>query len=565
MYNFNIWGRQTMKIMLSKALVLAVIVLFIGAGVVPSISSNVSMLYAIESSGNPLYVGRIGQRDHSSIHDLDSTLYGHIHDERMNPISNVVDIAVTYGNSDDADEYGFSILLNDGDGSFYQRYDYDFEGGWTPGIVTYDFNDDRCNDIVVSTYYTDSIVVYLGDGKGGFIFHQRIFLEYMPNRLVVGDFNEDDIPDLAVTLQATGVVSILRGIGNGRFEHVNDVNVGDNPIGIKTDDFDLDGHLDLVIANTLDGDISILFGIGNGDFNNRIDYYVGDRCYLVSTGDFNLDGAIDLLVNNFHDDYVRVFLNDGNGDFLDQYDINVGAWFAVAIPVDDFNMDGFQDFAIPLYYLDENIVKVYYGNGNGGFSFINNYYLGNNVTDMISCDLNGDDCPDLLATNRLDHLICVRLNDGNGDFLEPIYFETGKYCFCIVAGDFTNILDNEPPNKPEITGPNYGKAGEEYDYTFNSVDPDGDAVQFYIEWGDGNSEWTGFNSSGDVFTRSHIWDEKDTYIIRAKAKDSKGAESDWATLEVSMPINKPYINSLFPRFLENHPHLFPLLRQLFGL
>jgi len=125
---------------------------------------------------------------------------------------------------------------------------------------------------------------------------------------------------------------------------------------------------------------------------------------------------------------------------------------------------------------------------------------------------------------------------------------------------FVKSEGNQPPNTPQITGPNSGKAGEEYDYTFSSVDPDGDAVQFYIEWGDGNSEWTGFNSSGDSFTRSHIWDEKDTYIIRAKAKDSNGAESDWATLEVSMPKNKA--TNPFLLFLERLMERFPILEQI---
>ena len=76
-------------------------------------------------------------------------------------------------------------------------------------------------------------------------------------------------------------------------------------------------------------------------------------------------------------------------------------------------------------------------------------------------------------------------------------------------------------------------------------------------------QWTGFNSSGDVFTRSHIWDEKDTYIIRAKAKDSNGAESDWTTLEISMPKNKP-INP-FILFLERLMERFPILEQILQL
>jgi hypothetical protein len=65
-----------------------------------------------------------------------------------------------------------------------------------------------------------------------------------------------------------------------------------------------------------------------------------------------------------------------------------------------------------------------------------------------------------------------------------------------------------------------------------------------------------------------------SYSIKAKAKDdpngdgdlSDGTESVWSDpLSVSMPKNKPYINTPFLSFLENHPHLFPLLRQLLGL
>jgi len=44
--------------------------------------------------------------------------------------------------------------------------------------------------------------------------------------------------------------------------------------------------------------------------------------------------------------------------------------------------------------------------------------------------------------------------------------------------------------------------------------------------------------------------------------DEFGAESEWSdSLLVSMPKTKTIIR-LFLTFLENHPHLFPLLRQI---
>jgi len=71
-------------------------------------------------------------------------------------------------------------------------------------------------------------------------------------------------------------------------------------------------------------------------------------------------------------------------------------------------------------------------------------------------------------------------------------------------------------------------------------------------------------SSGEEVIVNHIWAEKGTYIVKVKAWDYYQAESDWATLEVSMPKNRA-VNPLFLIFLEQHLHLFPLLRQLLGL
>ena len=34
---------------------------------------------------------------------------------------------------------------------------------------------------------------------------------------------------------------------------------------------------------------------------------------------------------------------------------------------------------------------------------------------------------------------------------------------------------------------------------------------------------------------------------------------------LTTPRNKPYLNTPFLQFLENHPYMFPILRQLLGL
>ena len=116
------------------------------------------------------------------------------------------------------------------------------------------------------------------------------------------------------------------------------------------------------------------------------------------------------------------------------------------------------------------------------------------------------------------------------------------------------------PDAPTIDGPTHGKAGKAYPYTFTSIDPNGDEVSYYIEWGDGNTtSWTEFRPSGSPgYSESHSWDTQGTFIIQAKTKDINGDESNWSEFEVTIPRNRATFNSLFYWLLER----FPLLESL---
>ena len=134
-------------------------------------------------------------------------------------------------------------------------------------------------------------------------------------------------------------------------------------------------------------------------------------------------------------------------------------------------------------------------------------------------------------------------------------------CVAVDAGG----SPNEPPETPTITGPTNGGVDTSLTFTFNSVDPDGDDVEYYIKWGDGHIEnWDGPYSSGMDVSLAHTYTMEDTFTIEAKARDTFGDESGWATFTVTIPRSKT-INSLFLRFIESHPNMFPILRQLLGL
>jgi C1A family cysteine protease len=119
------------------------------------------------------------------------------------------------------------------------------------------------------------------------------------------------------------------------------------------------------------------------------------------------------------------------------------------------------------------------------------------------------------------------------------------------------------PLSPIIDGPTEARIGRECRYTASSTDVDGEDYYWFFEWGNvEDSGWFGPYDPQDVVTASYSWQEEGDYTIKARYNQD-GLISDWGALEVSILKNKPF--NPFIRFLENHTHLFPLIRQILGL
>lgn len=159
--------------------------------------------------------------------------------------------------------------------------------------------------------------------------------------------------------------------------------------------------------------------------------------------------------------------------------------------------------------------------------------------------------------------------------ISHIWNNGGSYDVSVVAIDnvedlsefsetFTIIINNKP-NPPIIEGPLSGKSGDEYTYSFTVTDPDEDNLFLYIDWGDDTIEdWSGPYESDEEIDFIKIWDEEGTYIVKAKTKDECDAESDWASIEISMPRLKTIKGlsffSLYDLFLKNIFSFFSLYR-----
>jgi len=224
---------------------------------------------------------------------------------------------------------------------------------------------------------------------------------------------------------------------------------------------------------------------------------------------------------------------------------------------------------------------------------------GNMLWDKIYGGKNTDTCWSMTMTDDNKYVLCVTMNfnsiagdredthlvqlddDGNVEWVQ-IFGGSGREVGTSVrqtddggfivagrnGGSYSSSSDamltkfapfeNQRPDKPDIDGPAKGKPDNEYTFTASASDPDGDILSYMWDWGDGNfSGWLDTNEA------TYTWTTEDNFEIRVMAQDENGGESDWSDpLAFSTPKNKQYINTPFLRFLENHPYMFPLLRQL---
>jgi len=159
----------------------------------------------------------------------------------------------------------------------------------------------------------------------------------------------------------------------------------------------------------------------------------------------------------------------------------------------------------------------------------------------------------------------------NGIVVSHAFNDSGEYDVILTItddegynGNHTKAIDvvkNNPPDTPTIDGPDSGKWGKPYYFTFQSSDIEGSEIWYYIDWGDGTpTSWMGPYVSGYELSDAHTWGTQDSYVVRCKAKDVYGIQSDWAEHEITIPRTRA---SSYLWFLERFPMLQRLLNIIF--
>jgi hypothetical protein len=126
-------------------------------------------------------------------------------------------------------------------------------------------------------------------------------------------------------------------------------------------------------------------------------------------------------------------------------------------------------------------------------------------------------------------------------------------------------IGDQPPNKPEIEGPNSGQPDTEIDFIIFTNDPDSDNIWYDIRWGDGNEIIDdGPYNSGEPITKSHSWNNTNTYKIEVRARDNFEYYSEWESFTIKIPRNKGFFNNMLELFFERFLNKNQLFRYVLG-
>lgn len=310
-------------------------------------------------------------------------------------------------------------------------------------------NKDIFLDLIVVNENSNTVTVFMGDGKGGFKNLKDIQVGNAPKSLTMGDFNNDNKEgDVAVANYGDKSVSILLNKNNtGVLSNTNTISINEAPTSIAAGDFNgngkkqdlaivalpnvyiFDGRTKQLISsfnlgtsktamdNMHSSIVSFSFGNSSGlaiadcekvtvwDFKNKnfskfCDISLGTvtktKPWFITNGDFDGDNQRDdLAVADYDGGTVHVSLFDNSQRLFvnSQATVNVGVK-PCFIAVTDFDSDGKEDMAVANWG-NPPLISLFKNKGAGQFNKENKIPAGRETSAIIVGDFDGNNKQDM--------------------------------------------------------------------------------------------------------------------------------------------------------------------------
>ncbi|MBN2359020.1 MAG: VCBS repeat-containing protein [Deltaproteobacteria bacterium] len=328
-----------------------------------------------------------------------------------------------------------SVLLGKGDGTFAARSDFT-AGDNAYGVALADYDNDGALDVVVANdlyFDQDNLRLLRNDGSGGLSTPDAYpaGTAYL-KRAIAADLDGDGNVDVAA-LSSWGNIAVWFGNGDGTLQPVVRFDLCGEPPGMASTDLDRDGVLDLVGACGSDDQIVMLPGSGRRQFVAQSTYPLSTYPNEVAVADLDRDGYSDLAGTNNHGN-LDLLIANGDGTFRSRVTYSMTS--SRSATIGDYDGDGVSDVAA--VDGDNDLVRIYRGNGDGTLVYLASYSTGLAPEFIASADFDGDGDTDLVTADNGSDTASVLIGNGDATFGPPFSLTTGHEPRSIAVADFDN-------------------------------------------------------------------------------------------------------------------------------
>lgn len=315
------------------------------------------------------------------------------------------------------------LALGKGDGSFEPAQAlYALSGHGLP--LFHDLVGDDAIDLVVPRGGFNEVLVYEGDGAGGFSPVLTLPTTGSPQTLALADLDGDSSPDLVLTTQVgqTQTLLIAWGKAQGGFEAFAAQNLStllgqtaEATRELHVADVDDDGCDDLLFVAPKNASLVLGSDTRTLAFSARFDARA--KASGGALADLDADGNIDLVVTNMDDSLLAVRYGLGNGSFGAVVEYTAGSSVS-KVRVGDVDADGDLDLAF-----SAGQVTLVLSDGERQWRAAPVLRRGAVPGVVRLADLDGDRRLDLISVD--DTRLLVSPGDGHGGFEAAAAYAVG--------------------------------------------------------------------------------------------------------------------------------------------
>jgi hypothetical protein len=310
--------------------------------------------------------------------------------------------------------------------------------------LTPDLNGDGKADIIAQDPVGNRLLIYLGNGKGGFagVLPRGMGWNVMTRVIAARDRNGDGRNDILATT-AAGDLVYYPGNGAGWVTAGRVIGKGWNAFSSITTAGDLNGDKipDLLATRKSDGVELMFAGRPGGSLAGGVQWATGWGSFATVVGGSDLDG------DHYPDVYARTggvmstYSSDASGKMV-RYTGWGSGWDSLTqlSTGADWNGDGVADLLALRPAADKGSLVLYAGTGLRDFQTHPGAFPAVPGADLVRLvgDVNGDGYVDAVARVRTDNTLVILLGQAGGSFAAPVKIGSGWNAFTLIesAGDY---------------------------------------------------------------------------------------------------------------------------------